>query len=60
MTYFRAVDPLPLESSDHNKLAEFYRRLGEGRLVTTRCAGCAHRGWSPCHCDRRRSPNLEK
>ena len=47
MTYFRAVDPYPLESADHNKLAEFYRRLGEGRLSTTRCAGCGRAAWPP-------------
>ncbi len=47
MTYFRALDPLPLESSDHNKLAEFYRRLGEGRLSTTRCTGCGRTSWPP-------------
>ena len=43
----RAVDPFPLESADHNKLAEFYARLGEGRLATTRCAGCGRTAWPP-------------
>jgi uncharacterized OB-fold protein len=47
MTYFRAVDPLSLQSSDHNKLAEFYHRLGEGRLSTTRCTGCGRTSWPP-------------
>jgi uncharacterized OB-fold protein len=47
VTYYRAVDPYPLESADHNKLSEFYRRLGEGRLSTTRCAGCGRAGWPP-------------
>ena len=47
MTYFRAVDPYPLESADHNKLAEFYRRLAEGRLCTTRCTGCGRTSWPP-------------
>jgi uncharacterized OB-fold protein len=47
MTYFRAVDPYPLESADHNKLAEFYRRLAEGRLCTTRCSGCGRTSWPP-------------
>jgi uncharacterized protein len=47
MTYFRAVDPYPLESPDHTKLAEFYRRLGEGRLCTTSCAGCGRAAWPP-------------
>jgi uncharacterized OB-fold protein len=47
MTYFRAVDPYPLESADHNKLAEFYRRLADGRLCTTRCGGCGRTSWPP-------------
>lgn len=47
MTYLRAVDPFPLESEDHNKLAEVYRRLGEGRLATTRCRGCGRTSWPP-------------
>ena len=47
MTYLRAVDPYPLESADHTKLAEFYRRLGEGRLSTTSCAGCGRAAWPP-------------
>ncbi len=47
MTYFRAIDPLPLEGADHNKLHEFYRRLAEGRLATTRCTGCDHVAWPP-------------
>ena len=32
MTYFRAIDPFPLESADHTKLHEFYTRLAQGRL----------------------------
>jgi uncharacterized OB-fold protein len=47
MTYLRAVDPFPLESAEHNKLAEFYRRLGQGTLSTTRCAGCGRTSWPP-------------
>ena len=47
MSYRRAVDPFPLQSSDHNKLAKFYRRLGEGRLTTTRCTGCGRASWPP-------------
>ena len=47
MTYFRAIDPFPLESGDFTKLHEFYARLGEGRLVTTRCEGCGTRAWPP-------------
>jgi uncharacterized OB-fold protein len=47
MTYFRAVDPFPLESAEHNKLAEFYARLAGGRLATTRCGGCGRAAWPP-------------
>jgi hypothetical protein len=47
MSYFRAIDPFPLESPEDNKLAEFYARLAEGRLVTTRCAGCGRTAWPP-------------
>ena len=47
MTYFRATDPFPLESADHTKLHEFYTRLGEGRLVTTRCGACGATAWPP-------------
>ena len=47
MTYFRAVDPFPLESADHTKLHEFYTRLARGQLSTTRCTGCARTAWPP-------------
>jgi uncharacterized OB-fold protein len=47
MSYYRAVDPFPLESADHTKLHEFYARLGAGRLSTTRCAGCGAVAWPP-------------
>jgi uncharacterized OB-fold protein len=47
MTYFRAVDPFPLESAEHTKLHAFYARLGEGRLTTTRCTACGTRAWPP-------------
>ncbi|MGH7391051.1 MAG: Zn-ribbon domain-containing OB-fold protein [Candidatus Rokuibacteriota bacterium] len=47
MTYFRAVDPFPLESAEHTKLHEFYTRLADGRLCTTRCAGCGVTAWPP-------------
>ena len=30
VSYFRAVDPFPLESADYTKLHEFYTRLGQG------------------------------
>jgi uncharacterized OB-fold protein len=45
--YFRAIDPYPLESAEHTKLAEFYARLAGGRLSTTRCAGCGRVAWPP-------------
>ncbi|MGH7312484.1 MAG: Zn-ribbon domain-containing OB-fold protein, partial [Candidatus Rokuibacteriota bacterium] len=47
VTYLRAVDPFPLQSADHTKLAEFYACLARGRLSTTRCAGCARTAWPP-------------
>jgi uncharacterized OB-fold protein len=47
VTYFRAVDPFPLESADHTKLHEFYSRLASGRLVTTRCLDCRTTAWPP-------------
>jgi uncharacterized OB-fold protein len=47
MTYFRATDPFPLESAEQNKLHEFYARLAEGRLVTTRCTSCGRAAWPP-------------
>lgn len=45
--YARVVDPLPLESSEHNKLHAFYAHLAEGRLTTTRCQGCGRTDWPP-------------
>jgi hypothetical protein len=45
--YLRAVDPLPLESPEFNKLHAFYAHLAAGRLTTTRCAGCGRRDWPP-------------
>jgi uncharacterized OB-fold protein len=47
VSYFRATDPFPLETADHNKLHEFYTRLAAGRLCTTRCAGCGQTAWPP-------------
>jgi hypothetical protein len=47
MTYFRAIDPFPLESAGHTKLHEFYTRLAQGRLATTRCIACGTRAWPP-------------
>jgi uncharacterized protein len=45
--YVRVVDPLPLESAEHNKLHAFYTHLAEGRLTTTRCRGCGRTDWPP-------------
>lgn len=47
MTYFRATDPFPLETAEHNKLHEFYARLAAARLSTTRCTACGHTAWPP-------------
>ena len=47
MSYFRAIDPFPLESAEHNRLHEFYARLGAGTLSTTRCGGCGRTAWPP-------------
>jgi uncharacterized protein len=47
VTYFRALDPLPLQSPEHSKLHGFYSRLAEGRLTTTRCTGCGRLDWPP-------------
>jgi len=45
--YARVVDPLPLESPEHNKLHPFYAHLAEGRLTTTRCRRCGRVDWPP-------------
>lgn len=47
MTYYRAVDPFPLESGAETKLHEFYEYLAAGRLVTTACRGCKRIDWPP-------------
>ena len=47
MSYFRAVDPLPLQTAEHTKLHAFYEYLAAGRLVTTACAGCRRLDWPP-------------
>jgi uncharacterized OB-fold protein len=58
--YFRAVDPFPLETPEHTKLAEFYARLGQGRLSTTRCGGCLRDAWPPrAFCTHCRSDRFE-
>ncbi len=46
-TYFRAVDPFPLEAAEHTKLHAFYAALADGRLTTTRCTACGTRAWPP-------------
>lgn len=45
--YLRAVDPLPLESAEFNKLHEFYEYLAVERLTTTRCRRCGRIDWPP-------------
>src|SRR5438093_13539277 len=45
--YFRAADPLPLESPDFNRLHEFYAYLAVERLTTTRCKACGRIDWPP-------------
>jgi uncharacterized protein len=47
VSYFRAIDPFPLETAEHNKLHEFYARLAAGRLSTTRCTACHGIAWPP-------------
>jgi uncharacterized protein len=47
VSYFRAVDPFPLEAPEFTKLHEFYARLGRGTLSTTACAGCGRTAWPP-------------
>ncbi len=47
MTYFRALDPFPLQSAEHTKLHEFYVHLADGRLTTSRCRGCGRLDWPP-------------
>ncbi|HXG05526.1 MAG TPA: OB-fold domain-containing protein [Candidatus Binatia bacterium] len=47
MSYFRAVDPFPLQSPEDTRLADFYRHLGAGRLTTTCCEGCGRVAWPP-------------
>ena len=47
MSYFRAIDPFPLESADHTKLHAFYAGLEKGELRTTRCGACGTRAWPP-------------
>ena len=47
MTYFRALDPLPLQSAEHTKLHEFYAHLAAGRLTTSRCRECGRLDWPP-------------
>jgi uncharacterized OB-fold protein len=47
VTYYRAIDPFPLESPEQTKLHDFYARLAAGRLSTTQCAGCGRAAWPP-------------
>lgn len=47
MSYYRAIDPFPLESAEQNKLHEFYEYLAVDRLVTTACKDCRRLAWPP-------------
>ena len=47
LPYLRAIDPLPLQSAEHNRLHLFYAALADGRLTTTRCARCGRVDWPP-------------
>src|SRR5207247_10344668 len=47
MTYFRAVDPFPLESAEHTELHEVYPRLASGRLATASGLECRASAWPP-------------
>jgi uncharacterized OB-fold protein len=47
VSYLRTIDPYPLESAEQNKLHEFYTYLAQGRLTTTKCAGCGRTDWPP-------------
>lgn len=41
------MDPVPLESKEHNRIHQFYDNLREGRLTTTQCANCGQISWPP-------------
>lgn len=47
MSYFRAIDPFPLESAEQNRLHEFYEYLAAERLVTSCCRRCRRLDWPP-------------
>lgn len=58
--YFRAIDPYPLQSAEHNKLHVFYECLAGGRFVTTKCTDCERQSWPPrAFCDRCASDRFE-
>jgi uncharacterized OB-fold protein len=42
-----SLDPVPLQSREHNRIYPFYDHLREGRLTTTRCSKCDHIAWPP-------------
>jgi uncharacterized OB-fold protein len=47
LPYLRAIDPIPLQAAEHNKLHAFYDHLAAGRLTTTRCRDCGRVDWPP-------------
>ncbi|MCU4800799.1 Zn-ribbon domain-containing OB-fold protein [Halobacteria archaeon HArc-gm2] len=53
----RLLDFYELQTAEHTGIHEFYERLHEGRLSTTRCSDCGDVQFPPrivcpeCHCD---------
>lgn len=46
-TYYRTIDPYPLESQAFNKLYPFYQNLREGKFTSTWCKRCSRTFWPP-------------
>ncbi len=42
-----SLDPVPLQTSDQNRMYKFYDHLREGRLTTTKCKDCGYIAWPP-------------
>ncbi|WP_206809163.1 Zn-ribbon domain-containing OB-fold protein [Paradesulfitobacterium ferrireducens] len=45
--YVYGCDPVPQQTSEFNKLHEYYEALNEGRLMTTKCDACGQVLWPP-------------
>lgn len=43
----RLLDFYELQTADHTRIHEFYERLRDGRLSTTRCVDCGERHYPP-------------